>query len=202
MAEGLATHVLSAPLTVAKATNQQKWCCIGARAEASLPVQYWREVLVVLSWLNHANAPVQVQLDFIGPEVLQRPPLTLSYMDATLKLQWTFSGKFHEMDPAHASSYDAYILLNPGLGHDHLMVDWKPSIDLLLGCSAPKLLTAHSKLDASRDAKVLSDYFLASSLDYELNPFASRITYQDPFDSSHMVQPNHYVLQLSDENIK
>ena len=62
-AKSLVSHVLSAPLTAAsqlfstfslrhwKPYKPMHWCCIGARSEASLPVAYWKEMLVL--WAHY-----------------------------------------------------------------------------------------------------------------------------------------------------
>jgi hypothetical protein len=62
----------------------------------------------------------------------------------------------------------------------------------------PLLLTAHSEWDAQRDWHLLCQEY-DDSLRIKApqkNPFASRISYQDPFDSAHRVQPNHSVRML------
>jgi hypothetical protein len=261
-AKALASHVLSAPLTLATQllTNttcstmprKHQWCCIGARAEASLPLDYWKEMLVLDSAIvnveNNENGtptrPLQLTLDFIGPEIVQRPPVQQSFEQSTLTIRWLHAGKFHEYwaacqnlkdtttaststsstttSPPQPFNYDAYILLNPGLGHAHLKEDWKPTLDLLLPRTtarkssesesptlkeqqrpAPKiLLTAHSKLDAERDAALLAQEYplcsqtMSTPLQYADNPFVSRIAYQDPFEAQHLVRPNHYLVSL------
>jgi hypothetical protein len=114
----------------------------------------------------------------------------------------TISKEDHKMD------YDAFIFLNPGIGHPHLQADWKPTLDLLLlhddedSTKRPRcfLWTAHSRVDADRDANQLRAYTGATSAaqllsdddSYLENPFSSQITYQDPFDATHLVRPNHY----------
>jgi hypothetical protein len=56
------------------------------------------------------------------------------------------------------------------------------------------LLTAHSALDAARDAAYLRQhYHLVDELEYRPNPFASRISYMDPLQPDHLVHPNHQV---------
>jgi hypothetical protein len=237
-AKALASHVLSAPLTLATQLltpnnrpnitesgprkQQQQWCCIGARAEASLPLEFWKEMLVLGTAVAENDAPLHLTLDFIGPEIVQRPPVQLEYEESTLNIRWLFAGKFHEWAAAQQVSartnsmalvsYDAYILLNPGLGHAHLKKDWKPTLDLLLSTRSAAeeqeqerhptiLLTAHSQLDAERDAVLLTQELSSTSqtkriISYAENPFASRIDYQDPFDAQHLVRPNHYLVSL------
>jgi len=290
----LATHVLSAPLTLAsqllppllkeetpRENSQEhlklRWCCVGARAEASLPTEYWKELLVALRWgvgsprqaeegtrnSGSASKVVDIELDFVGPDLALgkggRPPETLTLFPEnestsnkqwylTFTLNWRYRGKFHEyvtdrrrqvqLQDSGVTEYDAYVLLNPGLGHPNLREDWIPTLDLLFGSSSSSssdererpvlvLLTAHSKLDADRDLEFLSRQGYIStglSLNYEDNPFASRISYEDPFFGSdgsgsaesaddktdddgreqqrrpkqrhHLVRPNHYAALL------
>ena len=257
--QALTTHVLTAPVTVAYLLFQQskqndtlfhhqqenpsftlRCCCLGARSESMLPVEYWRELLLLWHYYYFQHnihsiciPSVRIILDFVGPDLVMRPPATLTYEDkATLVLRWMFKGKFHDWlhqdqqneftssKEDHKMDYDAYILLNPGIGHPHLQAEWKPTLDLLLlssssSSSSPPndensihqrtrylVWTAHSKLDADRDMDRLRAYTRASSAAclpcdgddsfYLENPFSSRITYQDPFDTTHLVRPNHY----------
>jgi hypothetical protein len=223
-AQALTTHVLSAPLTLAtqlllpgpshhqkmrakkKRRRRMNYCCIGARAESQLPEQYWKELLVIAE--ASGQTMIDVQLDFVGPEILRRPMARLRHGSSTLTLRWPFNGKLHDYVAAQQeegalSNWDAFILFNPGIGHENLQKDWKPTVDLLLldAFQAPRrplLLTAHSALDAMREANVLCNYLLATAPLYVENPFASCITYQDPFDDRHVVRPNHYVYQIVD----
>jgi splicing suppressor protein 51 len=217
-ARAIASHVVSAPLTSARHLDRHvkefephhtlpadhardplelRWCCIGARAEATLPVEYWREVLLVL------GKPVHIHLNFVGPDVHDaRQDVTLSYRNSILMLRWMRNATFHEYyeeNDDELLDYDAYILLNPGVGHPHLQKDWRPTLDLLFDHSrngsrtTPVVLTAHSEIDAARDGQYLRDlYFPREEITYHENPFASRIHYEDPFDDGHMVRPNHY----------
>lgn len=245
-AEALATHVLSAPLTMASALlppdhkselrtsnstssdvvdvtmnrNRRirtvRWCCIGARAEASLPLKYWEEIVFLYSYGSvnsigsqhiESDTSLKLHLDFIGPDLIHgRKPMEISCYGSKIVLRWPFAGKFHEY-PENDSPYDAYILLNPGIGHPSLQEDWKPTLDLLFAskhfvesrAKSPStlLLTAHSFEDAKRDALVLDQYRETTKPHrYTENPFASRIRYQDPLDQKHIVQPNHYMILL------
>lgn len=220
LGQNLATHVLTGPLTLASKllrpldvsqrnsdmsndTLRVRVCCAGARAEASLPVQYWREVLVLLKWSSPA-VNVALTIDFVGPDVVVgRKPVHFEHGGSTLQLRWPFAGKFHDyvaIEGAVArdsSRYHGIVLFNPGLGHPNLKADWRPTIDLLLGRrrqsreSASVLLTAHSEVDANRESTYLKEDF-GLTIDYSLNPFASEITYEDPFDNTHVVRPNHF----------
>ena len=110
------------------------------------------------------------------------------------------------MVPASENSWDAYLLFNPGLGHDNLQKQWEPTLELLLsaystvgsqtGHTARIVFTAHSAEDAMRDTNLLTNYLLPEAPLYQENPFASRIRYQDPLQENHMVRPNHYAYTL------
>jgi hypothetical protein len=208
----LASHVLSAPLTLAKfhttttvkkeSGDPLRWACVGARAESTLPYHYWKEMLFLLS--NHDNHQHHVAMDFCGPEVHPKIPNNRIELDGSaLSLRWFHRGLFHELQPTtkqqqqqqQQPDWDAYILLNPGVGHDNLRKDWKPTLVQLLSSEKPLLLTAHSEKDATRDAQLLAQEYQLS-VDYQINPFRSRIIYPDPFDQNHVVSPNHYVATI------
>ena len=92
--------------------------------------------------------------------------------------------------------WDGYALFNPGYGHPNLKCQWHQTLRVLLGTGKPMLITAHSEVDASRDAAVLGEMLSAdaSSSDgdgrsprgaspwgYADNPYASRMRFVDPF---------------------
>lgn len=257
-----------------------RWCCIGARAEATLPLNYWKEVLVYHHYLNEAALPrtmpetetqpsfslSSLSIDFIGPDLAEQScradPVLLQHHNSSLYLRWLFQGTFHDYlkqtaataaaaaaasrgkgheevnTEIEGTSWDGYILLNPGLGYPHLRKSWKPTLDLLFNNSAMTdtiqydgsnntaksniltnttnnnnsrhhertiLLTAHSGLDANRDAAHLQKWYgdrilpcnlekaASPSFSYQKNPFASRISYVDPLDPRHFIRPNAYV---------
>jgi len=328
LAQSLVSHVLSAPLTVAKfhqavvqqaqwnnnqnnnnnycnnnnnnnadyrsqRQSQQQlqekrvlryhWCCVGARAEATLPNEFWKEYLVAVSHLDHFHHPnrattkveddddskidniddddngsgsggdhyssspaaLDITIDFVGPDIHSQTPSTTLTYDATyindnsssssnknnhnntttivtnkLQLNWLYKGFLHEYvtpTTTRLLGWNGYLLLNPGVGHSHLQRDWEPTLDFIFsscpfgagaggpgaGAGAgegnlPILMTAHSELDAQRDYDALTkQYGLDVYNGPIVNPFASRVTYEDPFDATHLVQPNHYVTILS-----
>jgi hypothetical protein len=124
--------------------------------------------------------------------------------------------------------YDFMVFFNPGFGHPNLRNNWDETLRLILHlhdnyyddsdkCIRKKrprrsdgrvlLLTAHSKVDAERDAKFLAEKFGIDHVMYNENPFASRIQYLDPFGNfddgekydddrtsdPHFIRPNHYM---------
>lgn len=195
-AQRLVSHVLSAPLTFSQHyPNQQtqRVCIVGARAEATLPVDYWKEMLVTSS--KDTEHPLSWTLDFCGPEVLTTSHnVTLKKGDDSLTLQWTHSGYLHDMK--QPPGWDGFVLYNPGLGHKHLKQGWLPTLEYLLSTQKPILITAHSERDAERDAQLLQEV-TGNPIEYQPNAFASRITYEDPLSQdSSQVSPNALVTTL------
>lgn len=208
----LASHVLSTPLTLANFVSRHalssntRIACVGARAEATIPFDIWKEYLLLLSLLT-ASATIDHTLDFIGPDMVARPGKTPGQRVSiesgdSLLLKWLHRGLFHDFvsaDDSRRSMWSALAFFNPGFGHSHLKNSWKPTLDLVINLSHPTLLTAHSEIDAERDRKLLQEEY-GIDVDYKENPFASRIMYQDPFEAKHMVQPNHFVAYLHNES--
>ena len=272
LAMALVSHVLSAPLTMAqfhieildkilhqtsegtdtdeeykhnsKSARPFRWCCIGARAESTLPMDFWKEYLWLVEHYYYSKSvhstfpgqqyrrPLNIQLDFVGPDIVippARPVAKVAWNESSLEICWRHEGLFHDMvsstqeqqqdkleitldddgnkvdNPSNNFMYDAFLLLNPGLGHDNLIGDWKPTIDILLklqeesqpGDRPVICLSAHSELDAQRDTQILKgvynvdlssfhggnaadDSSAADGNPYHINPFSSRITYRDP----------------------
>ena len=196
--QALVSHVMSAPMTIfsmldllleASMTvttsikvlaNQSKvkvrWCCIGARAEASLPMQYWQEMIDMIhvsrlvALRQHTidrqdgtnnrmremiPKPLDITLDFIGPEMNVHPTIVLHPSkllphgdfvsdDATQSpfttctIRWKHKGVYHthfnemnERDDGPDKDYDAFILFNPGIAHPYLQELWKPTLQII-----------------------------------------------------------------------
>jgi len=248
-ANSLISHLLSAPLTLAsqfkhltescgklplkkndtKESIELDWCCVGARAEASIPAVYWREFLTpsmasISSEKNPSDAGIslpegkylEITLDFVGPDIppkLSKQSVCIpdnqggsTAPSVSLSLCSYYRGFFHDMPAIQSSNqqsqyWNSYIFFNPGFGHPNLRQSWESTLRILLNqgqSSAPEksrvlLLTAHSEKDALRDAAILRDVYGLNNVEYNENPFASRVTYEDPFEKQHFVRPNHYV---------
>ncbi|KAL9179658.1 hypothetical protein ACHAXT_008948 [Thalassiosira profunda] len=244
-AVGLLSHPLTFPLTLGRhlqallpetpspdVKKQIRLCCVGARAECTLPDDFWRELLVAAVSLND-HCSLHCTIDFVGPDVPKHltSSKTISLIDGdgcgeqqpTYELTLNYHTSFlHEvvlklLKSSHATNaessfdrteqirqfWDGFVLYNPGLGHPNLSGQWEPTLKFLVGTGKPLLLTAHSTLDAERDRMVL-ETLLAERGDvlvqYKANPFASRMSYADPFGTEggevHIVRPNHSVLFL------
>jgi hypothetical protein len=129
----LISHVLSAPLTlrycaeqsIATRTSLSKLdiCCIGARAEATLPSEYWKEVLMNTSRRRW-------NIDFVGPDLgSMNYPLQLQCGDSLLTLEVLSKGYFHDIPPEKERQWQAFLLLNPGIGHPNLKQNWIPTLE-------------------------------------------------------------------------
>lgn len=232
---GLLSHPLTFPLTLARnfqklcdnSSNKKtfKLCCVGARAECTLPDEYWRELLIATSAIDidtKDDDSQEVTIDFIGPDV----PAQLKSKTITLgnncdeettqpfgrQLTMNFHSSFlHEVVLKIVKSqqietdqirnvWDAFVLFNPGLGHPHLAKQWLPTLKFLIGTNNPILFTAHSTIDAERDRLVLEQLLEVDrnngsnqAIEYEPNPYASRLEFVDPFSKEHVhiVRPNH-----------
>ncbi|KAL7496405.1 hypothetical protein ACHAWT_004562 [Skeletonema menzelii] len=223
---GLLSHPLTFPLTLARhlttlTGNKQaaRLCCVGARAECTLPDKYWRELLIASFAIRIES---HVSIDFVGPDV---PPqqksktITLDNDEKTStqltrrELKMTFHPSYlHEVvlkilkaQPESSpeeikNAWDGFVLFNPGLGHPNLAKHWKPTLKFLVGTGKPILFTAHSKIDAKRDQQVLEKLLADCDDDrivqYAVNPYASRMKFVDPFSKDHVLSPNHSVFLL------
>jgi len=147
----------------------------------------------------------------------------ISYLhDVILKLLKSLHG--HQKNNLQSSSertkkirniWDGYVLFNPGIGHPNLKKDWVPTLKFLIETKKPILFTAHSKIDADRDSKVLEKILINDDeedgdsndriVEYKTNPYASRMKFVDPFPTSpnaddtsfHLVRPNDQILLLN-----
>jgi hypothetical protein len=205
----LCSHVLSAPLTLANFLAHDtlplnaRVACIGARAEATIPLDLWKEFLLFSAATAKKTTTSTFSIDFVGPDVITRQGTmqdqkVMLEEGPSLVLRWLYRGLFHDLlakGHTQTSQWDALVFYNPGFGHPHLRDDWKQTLDRVLGLPHPMLLTAHSEMDAERDMQLLRDVF-GLDAEYQENPFASQISYQDPFDKNHFVRPNHYVAHV------
>ena len=243
-------------LLVVPPTQLVKICCVGARAEASLPDMYWRELLNVVRTTSKAastststsrSQPLSASIDFIGPDILpmtKERVVTYSHnsdgteTESTITLRGRYQGFFHDYfstsdadaDDAAAGDtngnnkskiddYDFVTFFNPGFGHPNLRNGWNETLRTIFltdddddddngfakkyksvtrsSRSRVLFFTAHSRIDADRDAKLLKERF-GIDTKYTENPFASRIQYLDPCHKStdgaeHIIRPNQYM---------
>ncbi|KAL7527405.1 hypothetical protein ACHAXR_001944 [Thalassiosira sp. AJA248-18] len=262
-AVGLLSHTLTFPLTlgryakafhspsfseyladgkVRKDHNFRRCCVVGARAECTLPDEFWKEFHVATMPISmahndrtsqHTEEPFHFIIDFVGPDVpshlksktislggdgessqqnAQKCVLTMNYHTSFLHevvLKFLKSSHATSNGDIQSSSnrteqirqfWDGFVLFNPGLGHPNLAAQWKPTLKFLIGTGKPILFTAHSTVDAERDRVVIEEELLVAdrggSVEYNINPFASRMGFVDPITSPgmegvvHVVRPN------------
>jgi len=231
-----------------------KLCCVGSRAEADLPDEYWREFLIATNHFHcnsrdldrdsiHADnydparpiKRIRWSIDCIGPELSPhsktrhihlhddepsvhscqhtsgddaRAPLevhsslTLRYNKGLLHnhiLELYKQSSKGNVDDI-LNSWDGFILFNPGIGHPHLERSWKPTVDFLLKANKRIVTTAHSEVDSERDWKVWEGVYERPPPRYERNPFASKMSFEDPFptegDDVARVSPNYSICKF------
>ncbi|KAL3758999.1 hypothetical protein ACHAWU_008608 [Discostella pseudostelligera] len=232
---GLLSHPLTFPLTLgrhvralsrhlddvaddvddlSKMNRHLRLCCVGARAECTLPDDYWREFLISLFSSHqssndlHSDESFRCTIDFVGPDVprnLKSRTLTIHDKDyqspmqnANNKLVYYLTMNYytsflHEvlldsrMDTVQPLFWDGFVLFNPGFGHPNLQNQWRSTLQFLLGTNKPILVTAHSTVDAERDSEILAKLTFDTEChlgQYNENPFASRMYFVDPFPAS------------------
>jgi len=233
---GLLSHPLTFPLTLArhwttlsgnKPDRSIRLCCVGARAECTLPDKYWRELLfATLATKVECDVDTLMQrntIDFVGPDVptqLKSKTISLdnrggntSTQPPKRELKMNFHSSYlHEVvlkmlksQPESSTEeiknvWDGYVLFNPGLGHPNLAKQWKPTLKFLIGTGKPILLTAHSTTDAERDRQVLEKLLCDDAnktVQYSINPYASKMEFVDPFSKDHVLSPNHSFFLLT-----
>lgn len=209
------SHLLSYPLTLAhylghiapvlsspsRPPSTAALVMLGARAEASLPSLWWRELLCY-----HGSSRMQslrLYVHMVGPELPGRSERGGGRECVNLSLStegqgegaggelvlYRHRGLYHELlseDATVPAKPAAYVTFNPGFGHLNLSEAWKPTLDAALqqqpGATPSPLVvwTAHSEADKDRDVAFLDRHFgkAGSRVDWLLapmpNPFASR----------------------------
>lgn len=190
--------LLTSPLTIASAMhNIEQYICnkdnehrrsiviLGARAEASLPPVWWRELLLDLRLRSSVLPQRPLDIHFVGPDLPTniQPIRDFKYNysdDNRLLAHPSYktiltSSLFDALPPLAIT-----VLMNPGIGAPSLKSLWEPSLRLLLHRSiSPLVFTSHSKGDLERDLLVLKK--LANEVGRKLtfifgpapNPFAS-----------------------------
>jgi hypothetical protein len=160
----LLSKLLTFPLTLAAhapATCSHVYV-LGARAEATLPWIFWRE-------LNLARPrPKGWHVHFIGPEA---PEQVRARWPAPCNVFATFTRKLYHESALRTHSPDLYALFNPGLS-TYPAALWHPTLDILLQHAKPLLVTGFNADDFAKDCSV-SGLFNPDTCKHGVNPFAS-----------------------------
>lgn len=159
---------------------------VGARAESSLPLVWWRELL----FTNHST--LQHNVRFVGPGLLQnrdilgttsceikisdRHKLHKEHLTRSLTITNNFgvsSGRQMHKDHSVLHEHpdrdellrwaDVFFLYNPGYGNDNLRKSWQPTLQMLLHTRKPIVCTAYGQHDRLRDLNAL--YALTTECD-------------------------------------
>jgi hypothetical protein len=151
---------------------------VGARAESSLSLFWWKEMLYQKSLASIQNSHLNLKIRMIGPGVQRNSSFSnnkfssvLSWNEENnldLKRNLEFLNPFapesigdfsvlHQhprlLDLLHRT--DLFVLFNPGYGSTTLKSSWKPTISLLLETRKPIMCTAFNEEDLSNDLKQL-----------------------------------------------
>ena len=188
-----------------------------------------KTVALDVPWARKHTLEMNFHKYYLHQYIAERYKVSKNSVSAAAKDR---SAALHDrsFDPASQPSlWDGYVLFNPGIGHPNLAKGWIPTLRYVINTRRPVLITAHSRLDTERDWSVLKATLLDLGQDerlqrccghsdddgeqnpYRLNPFASRLDYEDPCceaaglhlgngkedGSNHMyVRPNMFSLLL------
>lgn len=166
------SQLLTYPLSLSRLLEQcdrgkaTRILVLGARAEAILPPKLWYEAI-----LAGPRPPRPLHLHFIGPSVIENPPIE----NRVMQLRWT-RGFYHDIGMPCHSDIDAIVFFNPGLGSPQHRESWKKTLQDLYQqqqqMTKPVLITSLSAADAALDAQILCEMGLGDA-QFELNPFRS-----------------------------
>ena len=167
-AHSFQSHILSQ-------NRKLRVCVLGARAESSLPLLWWREALIYSLARSQQQSICAngLEVTFVGPEMqgMRADPIkndlstsiSMTEKKSDLRIYQYPNGKYmlHAMDNKNLSQIllhsDVFVLFNPGLGHPALTENWRETFSLLLQTKKPILCTAYHKIDLERDMKFVED---------------------------------------------
>jgi hypothetical protein len=145
--------------------NDIRICVVGARAESSLPVLWWRECL--FSCPSHIT---NISLVMQGPHLQGnnasnndkmaewKPSCDLNSVSSARSIRISLLKKgncplhLHPRIEDIVIGTDMFVLFNPGLGAtEELRKSWKETILLMLRTHKPIVFTSHGEADMKRD---------------------------------------------------
>ena len=200
---------------------------VGARSESSLPRLWWREAQMIAPLGSDSLRLEKINLSMVGPQLIESEKQKWQRQQHSGKgtpscLSWEGGGDvcfdtipsgkafLHDIDwptllPIIRKT-DAFVLFNPGFGHEALRDQWKPTLSLLLQTRKPVLCTALSKYDLDRDLAMIQK--VSDEEDHQelgeplemlfapvVNPFASLKRAYDPKEdpAAQITTTNQYV---------
>lgn len=188
MSKQILSNLLTFPLSlsngIAKTFNENfhkdiiNVTIVGARAESSLSLFWWKEMLSQKSLASLQNSRLNLKIRMIGPGVQRNSSFSNNKFSSSislnkennpdLKRNIEFLNPFapesigdfsflHQhprlLDILHQT--DLFVLFNPGYGSTTLKSSWKPTISLLLETRKPILCTAFNEEDLTNDLQQL-----------------------------------------------
>jgi hypothetical protein len=162
--------LLSFPLTLGHALNTAlpyklelkqhlRVAVVGARAESSLPLLWWKELLFAFPSIQ------KLSIRFMGPGLRSNIALlknnVVFHNQSELSLELDMKNDavvLHEHAAAGSVLFqsDVFVLFNPGVGSETLGHLWTPTLQLLLDSRKPVVCTSHGKQDLQDDLDRLS----------------------------------------------
>lgn len=178
------SSLLTYPMTLSHAVNTLlprkrtvNILMLGARAESTLPVNWWRESL-------STSSAQQLTITMAGPgqQPSQKPKHT-NWEGSTLAIHPGFQGLLHDSPDAIKllRAADMFVAFHPGFGNPKMAGLWHPTLDLLFQTSKPVFCTAYSPTDLQQDmaalvatAEELDDQDLGHPLEFLMQPDENR----------------------------
>lgn len=217
-AKRLLSTLMTFPLTLSQAINSVyppsfnkssfNVVVIGARAESSLPLLWWREILF------HTHISSDINIRFVGPQLQVKDPGSRSYTHSwhptsnqkvVLDVQKSDNALLHQHDSYFELLLwgDLFVLFHPGYGSKNLNSSWRPTISGIIETRKPILATAFSKSDLSDDVnalKVIAEeedhQELGNPIDWiahpSENPFSSCRQEVHPVENSELIISNQF----------
>jgi hypothetical protein len=183
---------------------------VGARAESTLPVYWWKEIVFSCRQFNN------LQLSMVGPHIkydrnklqsIARYSFNIDNQQRSMNVMpcvETDACYFHSHPQLTSllTETDVFILYNPGYGSPIIMTSWYETISLLLKSNKVIIATAHSEYDLERDKLRLNELATQLNLTIDMilkphrNPFASlrqTIDENETDNRAQIITPNGFI---------
>lgn len=194
-------------------------CVLGARAEASLPLEWWKHSLFLQPVAKNIN------IRFLGPGLCVHPSQMRGSSSKGLSVSWKCKSPnievLHSLQLSNDIVSDSktlhehkdcddilkwagvFVLFNPGMGSQALRNGWRPTVQKLLTSRKPVICTALSHNDLMDDESALREFAATREEEEEFaesfelpikvtpNPYASHQVKLD--ESGNTIATNHLV---------